>query len=304
MKKIIEYIKRPKELLIYMTNRFSFKFIPDKLFLKWKYRWFFNKKLNLENPQTFNEKLQWLKLHDRNPMYTNLVDKYEVRKYLSKTIGDEYLVPSLGVYDKFDDIDFDKLPNQFVIKCTHDSGGVVICDDKSKLDLEKTRKKIKRCLKRNYYYANREWPYKNIKPRIIIEEYLLDKENPKCDLVDYKVMCFNGEPKIIFTCTDRYDKGLKVTFFDLEWNKLPFERHYPSSKSNIEKPKKLKEMIELSRRMAKKFKFIRLDWYEVNNRLYFGEYTFYPGSGFEEFTPNEVDKEIGDLLELNYVERK
>ena len=255
-----------------------------------------NSKLDLDNPQTFNEKLQWLKLYDRDPKYTQMVDKYEVRKYIKEKIGEEYLIPLLGVYDKFEDIDFDKLPKQFVIKCNHDSGGLVICKDKSMLNIEEARKKINKSLKKNYFYSGREWPYKNVKPRIIIEKYMEDKETK--ELIDYKFMCFNGEPKCVFTCTERYNDGLKVTFFDMEWKKMPFIRHYPASSKKINKPVNYDKMLKFSKMLSKNIPFVRVDWYEINGKLYFGELTFYPGSGFEEFKPEEWDKRIGDMLIL------
>ena len=187
------------------------KSIPDEIYLKWIYRARMDKNLDMENPITFNEKLQWLKLYDRNPLYTQLVDKYEVRKYISNIIGERYLIPLLGVYEKFSDIDFDKLPRQFVLKCTHDSGGLVVCKDKNALDMESAERKINRSLKRNYYYLQREWPYKNVKPRIICEKYMLDESNE--ELKDYKFLCFNGKVQCSFVCLNRGTKeGLNVDF--------------------------------------------------------------------------------------------
>ena len=287
-------------LIIYMGQNYIP--VPDKLYLKIKYKRTFNKKLNLKNPQTFNEKLQWLKLYNRNPEYTKMVDKYEVREYIKEKIGEEYLIPLIGVYDKFDDIDFDKLPNQFVIKCNHDSGGLVICKDKSKFDIESARKKINRSLKTNYYYSGREWPYKNVKPKILIEKYMED--NVDKGLIDYKFMCFNGEPKLSFTCSERYADGLKVTFFDLDWNKLPVERHYPSSDKRIQKPVNYDLMVKFSTILSQSIPFVRVDWYEINGKLYFGELTFYPGSGFEEFNSYEWDYKIGNLLDLKWCNKK
>ena len=277
------------------------KIIPDKIYLKIRYRSITGRKLDLKNPKTFNEKLQWLKLYNRKDIYTVMVDKYEAKKYVADTIGEGHIVPTIGVYNKFEDISFDELPKQFVIKCTHDSGGLVIVRDKAKLDIAEARKKINKCLKVNYYYHGREWPYKNVKPRIIVEKYMEDKKNE--GLTDYKVMCFNGKAKVIFTCTERFGDGLKVTFFDLDWNRLPFERHYPSSKKDIPKPKNLKTMIKLSEKLAEGIPFVRMDWYEINGKLYFGEYTFYPGGGMEEFTPEEWDTRIGEMLDLGQVKR-
>jgi hypothetical protein len=261
-----------------------------------------HKKLNLLDPSTFNEKLQWLKLHDRNPIYTSLVDKYEVRKFIEKTIGREYLVPLLGVYDKVEDIDFSSLPDQFVLKPTHTSGNVIICRDKAKLDIVLTNKTLVKWLKREYFWYQREWPYKNIKPRIICEELLVDEKQE--DLIDYKILCFNGVPKCLFLCLDRRsESGLKVDFYDLDWNPLPFERHYPRSGRIINKPDCLDEMLELSRKLSKDIPFVRVDFYVVNGQIKFGELTFYPGSGFEEFTPESYDYLLGSWMDLSLVEK-
>lgn len=276
--------------------------IDDANYLKKGFRLTMKRELDLDNPKTFNEKLQWLKLHDRKDIYTKMVDKYEVKKYVADKIGDGYVIPTLGVYDKFDDINFDELPDQFVIKCTHDSGGLVVVKDKNKLDKAAAKKKINKSLRRNYYYSGREWPYKNVKPRIIVEKYMQDIKN-KDELTDYKVMCFGGKPKMIFTCTERFSEGLKVTFFDLHWNKMPFERHYPSSKKDIPKPRNFKKMLNLSEKLASGIPFVRMDWYEINGELYFGEYTFYPGGGMEEFTPEIWDTKIGNMVDLSLVKK-
>ena len=287
-----------KKILIILSNKYFFNYLSDKIYLKLKYKMLMKKELDLDNPKTFNEKLQWLKLYDRNPEYTKMVDKYDVKEYVSKIIGEEYVIPTIGVYEKFDNIDFAKLPNQFVMKCTHDSGGIIICKDKKKLDINLARKKINKSLRNNYYYKHREWPYKNVKPRIIIEKYLDDGKNSQ--LNDYKIMCFNGKAKCSFVCSERDNKdlGLAVTFFDLDWNRMPFERHYRSSDKVILKPKNYNKMIELSEKLSENIPFVRVDWYEINGKLYFGELTFFPGAGFEEFTPEEWDYKIGDMLEL------
>ena len=294
--KLLKFIIHPERILLKL-DELGLICLSDAVFLKIKYKLMLGKKLNLKNPKTFNEKLQWLKLHDRQPIYTRMVDKYEVKKYVADIIGDECIIPTIGVYDKFDDIDFDKLPNQFVIKCTHDSGGLVVCKDKKKIDIMVAKEKIEKCLKRNFYRTGREWPYKNVKPRIIIEKYM--KDSKSAELIDYKIMCFNGKAKMLFTCTERFGDGLKVTFFDLDWNRLPFERHYPASKKMISRPKNLQKMIELSEKLAKNIPFVRIDWYEINGKVYFGEYTFYPGCGTEEFSPEKWDRKLGDMIDLN-----
>lgn len=288
-------IFHPTNIVISLDLRNILK-LPDFLYLKVLYRNKLHKKLNLTNPQTFNEKLQWLKLYNRKDIYTIMVDKYETKKYVSDIIGAEYIIPTIGIYEKFDDIDFGKLPNQFVIKCTHDSGGLVICKDKNTLKVEEVRKKLESSLKNNYYMYSREWPYKNVKPRIIIEKYMGNNLN------DYKIMCFNGNPYYTFVCTDRNtEKGLHVTFFDDKWNKMNFERHYPSSKEDIKQPVNFNKMMELSKILSKDIPFVRADWYEIDNKIYFGELTFFPGGGFEEFTPEEWDYKLGDLINLEGV---
>ena len=201
IERFLKLIRSPRRILLGLTSRGFLNFLPDETILKIKFKDRIGKELNLKKPKTFNEKLQWLKLYDRNPAYTKLVDKYEVRKHIAKTIGQEYLIPLLGVWDTFEDINFSKLPNQFVLKCTHDSGGLIICTDKNRLDIDAARKKINKCLKRNYYYPGREWPYKNVKPRIICEKYMVDESGT--ELKDYKFMCFNGEVKCIFVCLNR-----------------------------------------------------------------------------------------------------
>lgn len=205
--------------------------IPDRLYLKLKFRQKMGKWPDLDNPKTFNEKLQWLKLHDRKPIYSTMVDKYEAKRYIADIIGEEYIIPTLGVWDRFEDIDFDALPNQFVLKCTHDSGGLVIVCDKSSMNLDAARKKINRSMKRNYYWHGREWAYKNVKPRIIAEQYMEDGnpgEKPEridAGLTDYKVHCFNGKPKLILVCKDRFSRGgMTEDFFSDEWNHLPVKR--------------------------------------------------------------------------------
>lgn len=282
----------------YCSNLGLFNFMNDETYLKMMYKIHMGKTLHLDHPQTFNEKLQWLKIHDRNPLYTTMVDKYAVKKYVADKIGEKYIIPTLGVWDHFDDIDFDALPNQFVLKCTHDSGGLVICKDKEKLDKQAAKAKIEKCLKRNYYWSGREWPYKNVKPRIIAEKYMADDMDT--ELKDYKLMCFNSKVKATFVCTNRFsDQGLNVTFYDTNWEKLPFERpNHPMDKEDILQPKSYEEMVKLAEKLAQHISFLRVDFYEVKGKPYFGELTFYPASGLEAFSPDQWDKTLGDLIEL------
>lgn len=290
-----------KKAISFLKNRELLDWLDDDTYLKLIYWQKIGKKLNLKNPTTFNEKLQWLKLHDHNAEYIKLVDKYEVKKIVKEIIGEEYIIPTLGVWENFEDIDFNQLPNQFVLKCTHDSGGIVICKNKSEFDLEYARKKINKSLNRNYYYHGREWPYKNVKPRIIAEQYM--EETGEKELKDYKFMTFSGKVKCSFVCSERNTEGLKVDFFDLNWKRMPFTRHYPNSNKYIEKPKNYDLMIKLSEKLAGNIPFVRVDFYEINGKIYFGEMTFYPGSGLEEFSPEEWDKKIGDMIDLSNINK-
>ena len=276
--------------------KYSLRILPDSLYIQIYYFIRFKRLCNLKNPKTYNEKLQWLKLNDKNPEYMKMVDKYEVKEYVSKIIGDDYIIPTLGVWDKFDDIDFDKLPNQFVLKCTHDSEGLVIVKDKNELDIESAREKINTALKYNFYYIGREWPYKNIKPRIIAEEYVEDSVYG--ELRDYKFFCFNGEPKAMFIATERSKGNVKFDYFDLDFNNLSIIQNYPNAQKNIEKPTQFEKMIELSKILSKDMPHVRVDFYEVNGKLYFGELTFYHFSGFMPFKPNKWDEIFGDWLDL------
>ncbi|PGY63394.1 glycosyl transferase [Bacillus thuringiensis] len=274
-----------------------FRAIPDAKYLQLKYKLIMGRKLNLKNPKTFNEKLQWLKLNDRRPEYTMLVDKYEVRQYIKETIGEEYLIPLLGVYNNFDEIDFDVLPNKFVLKPNHTSGDVFICRDKSKINYRELKSEVDKWLQREYYWLHREWPYKNVKPKIVCEKYMVDESG--IDLKDYKFMSFNGEVRCSFVGLNRQSEtGLNIDFYDLEWEIMPFERHYPNSGIKLEKPKNYEKMIKLSELLSREIPFVRVDFYEINGKMYFGELTFYPGSGFEEFTPESYDELLGSWIDL------
>ena len=302
-KRTISYIKNPYKVVYSLGSRMMLKWIPDSIYLKLIYRARMGQKLNLQKPETFNEKIQWLKLYDRQPLYTELVDKYEVRKHISKIIGEEYLIPLIGVWDRFEDIDFSKLPNQFVLKCTHDSGGLVICTDKTKLDINLAKKKINKSLNRNYYYPGREWPYKDVKPRIICEKYMVDESG--LELKDYKLMCFNGEVKCLFVCLNRNSvNGLNVDFYDMDWTPMPFEKHFPKSNTIIPEPKNFSKMVEIAEILAKQIPFVRVDLYEVKGRIYFGELTFHPGGGFEKFNPEKYDYVQGSWIKLPIKKKK
>lgn len=295
MLKIIKGIKDSKRLLRSLLLRTA-RLYPDELYLKMYFYLRVGYKLNLKNPKTFNEKMQWLKLYNRKGEQNTMVDKIEVKKYVASVIGEKYIIPTLGTYTNVDEIDFDKLPNQFVLKCTHDSGGIVICSDKSRLDIASAKKRLNKGLNVNYYYQNREWPYKNVKPRIIAEQYLTDETG--WQLKDYKIFCFNGEPKFVEVDYDRY-LNHKLNVYDLDWNFIDFYMTSPNDADiKIEKPQKLDEMLDLARRLAKNEIFVRVDFYSMGNEIYFGEFTYTPGSGMINFHPSEWDKKLGEWLHL------
>lgn len=296
MSKLVEVIKDPAKILARMLRTLSPLIKDDALFVKLEYFLCRKRILHLENPIRFNEKLQWLKLNCKKEEYSKLVDKYEVKRIVASKIGEQYIIPLLGVWDSFDDIDFDKLPSQFVLKCTHDSGGLVICTDKNKLNINKARKKINRSLRLKYFYEHREYPYKTVPPRIIAEEYLVDETG--WQLKDYKVFCFHGEPKFIEVDYDRY-VGHKLNVYDLDWNFVDFYMTSPNDRSvHIERPKCLDEMIRLAKELSKDDIFVRVDFYSVNDKLYFGELTYHPGAGTIDFHPDKYDFKLGEMLNL------
>ncbi len=298
MKNKINYLfyilSHPRRMIIFLSQKRIIK-ISDEKHIRLMYKDKFNKSLNLDNPQTFNEKLQWIKLYDRKKIYCKMVDKYEVKKYVSNIIGKEYIIPNLGVYNNFEEINFDKLPNQFVIKCTHDSGGLVIVKDKSQFNINFARKKIKKCLKRNYYYSSREWPYKNVKPRIIIEPYLEDKKYG--ELRDYKFFVFNNKHVLTLVCSNRA-KDVKFTFFDKNKNFINVKQCGCDNDSSVELPKNYRKMVELAEILSKGTLEVRVDFYEINGRIYFSELTLFDSSGFGVFTPNSFDFELGQKLKI------
>ena len=276
--------------------KYAMRIIPDRAYIQMYYFAHFKKFCNLKNPKTYNEKLNWLKFHDKNPIYTRIVDKFEAKEYVKDIIGDQYIIPTLGVWDNFDDIDFDELPQQFVLKCTHDSEGLVIVKDKDKLDKEMAKNKIESALKQNFFYIGREWPYKNVKPRIIAEKYMEDHIDG--ELRDYKFFCFDGEPKAMFVASDRASDNVKFDYFDLNFNHLDIKQKYPHAEQPLRKPVTFEKMLELSKVLSKGFPHVRVDFYEVDGQLYFGELTFYHFSGFMPFEPNKWDKIFGDWIKL------
>lgn len=290
--------RNPALLFLTLGHRGWFNWMRDERYIRIAYRARMGKKLKMDPPQTYSEKLQWLKLYNRKPEYTAMVDKYEVKPIVANIIGEKYIIPTLGVWNHFDEIDFDKLPNQFVLKCTHDSGGLVVCKDKSKLDRKAAKNKIEQCLKNNFFWGMREWPYKNVKPRIIAEQYMEDEQTK--ELRDYKFFCFDGVVKALFIATERMKEGeeTKFDFFDENYNHLPFTNGHPNAEVLPQKPVCFEEMKVLAAKMSKGIPHVRVDFYEVNGKVYFGEMTFFHWSGFTPFVPEEWDYTFGSWIKL------
>lgn len=271
--------------------------MSDEFFLRTQWRFFMGTKLNLKNPKTFNEKLQWLKIHDHNPLYTTLVDKLLVKEWIAAKIGSQYVIPTLAVWESAEDIDISKLPDQFVLKCNHDSGSVVICKEKSSFDLDAARKKLAEALKRNWYDEYREWAYKNVKPCVFAEAYMEDRDLG--EIPDYKIFTFSGEPKIIQVDFDRF-KAHKRNLYDTAWNYIEAKIQFPNDpNTTIDKPKALQELLELSKKISKGITHVRTDFYIINEKIYFGEMTFYHGAGYEQFSPRELGEYFGNYIQLS-----
>ena len=299
--KIIKFIlndKYRKNILIW--NGYYDR-MNDEKYLKIRYKLAFGQSLYLEHPQTFNEKLQWLKLYDRRPEYTMMVDKYKVREYIAEKLGEEYLIPLLGVWDNPDEIDFDALPNQFVLKCNHNSGlGMCICKDKSKLDIPKTKSELKKGLKQDYYLTGREWPYKNVPRKIICEKYMSDGTG---DLRDYKFFCFDGNVDCVMVCFDRSSGDTKFYFFDRTWNLLRYNIRGKNAPENftISKPSNIDEMFDIAEKISNGIPFSRIDLYSVSGRIYFGEITFFPDSGLDSNLLPETDMHWGEMINISKI---
>ncbi len=283
-------------LVLYMPGVRSIT--PPLWYIRCQYRFRLNKKLNIRDPKTFNDKIQWMKLNLHEEIYTKMADKYEVRNIVKEKIGEEYLVP-LAVNSpikKVEEIDFESLPEKYVIKCTHDSGSAIIIKDGKKINKEKIKKKLRKCLRRNYYWIGREWAYKNIEPRIIIENYLQDDDSE--ELRDYKIFCFNGEPKFIQVDFDRHSSH-KRHIYSPDWKYMGFTSMYPTYPDVIiPRPDNLEKMMDIARSLSNGLPHVRVDLYNTGSRIYFGELTFYHGSGFEIYDPIEWDLKIGDMLKL------
>lgn len=272
-------------------------FLNDKLFLKLKFKKRLGYKLNLSNPKTFNEKLQWLKLYDRKPSYTKYVDKFLVREYVAETIGNKYLNTLYGTYDSIEEINIDSIKEEkFVLKTTHDSGGVIVFNENmTRGEFNEQLNEFDIRLKNNYYYASREYPYKNVKPRIVCEKYLEDNNG---ELLDYKLFCFNGKVKLIQVDIDRHGDH-KRNMYDVDWERMNINYIYNQSEQEIRKPLKLKELIHCAEKLSENLLFCRVDFYIVNNEIKFGELTFFPEAGFGKFDSYQIDLSLGKLIDLN-----
>ncbi len=281
------------------ASREHYDSLSDEEFIREKFKEVFGREIDLENPVTFNEKLQWLKLHDRKPIYNTIVDKYAVKKYIADIIGEEHIIPTLGVWENFDDIDFDSLPDQFVLKCTNGSGGIVICRDKASFNKKQAKKIIDKALKTDYYIISREWPYKDVRPRVIAEKYLTDTPDTS-SFTDYKFFCFDGVADNVMIVAGRSDNNTKFYHFDKNWNLCRYNRLCRSLPEGftMDKPEQMDEMFEIAEKLSVGFPEVRVDLYISNGQIYFGELTLFSCGGFEDGFDIESDTYLGSLIRL------
>ena len=298
MLSIKEYCKHPEIIGSSLLSHY-FTWLPDKLFIQLMFRFKMGYKLNLKNPKTFSEKLQWLKLYNRKPEYTMMVDKYAVKDYVASIIGEKYIIPTLGVWDKVEDIEWSKLPNQFVLKTTHGGGntGVIICREIDTFDKEKAITKLNLSMKQDLYRSLKEWPYKNVKRRIIAEQYIKPSDNDN-DLPDYKFFCFDGDVKALFVGTERGTGDVKFDYYDADFNHLDLIQVHPMSGRKLEKPANFEEMKMIAAKLSKGIPQVRVDLYNVNGKIYFGEMTFTHHGGIRPFHPQKWDYVFGDWIKL------
>lgn len=294
MRNYRRYLGSPKDFfkgVLFLTA----KWWPDELYLKTYYKLTTGKTLDLRHPKTFNEKLNWLKIHNQNPLYNILADKYKVKDFVRKAIGDKYVVHNYGCWNSFDDINFEELPNSFVIKTTHDSGGVYVCKDKSNIDVENLRLRYNKAIKRNYYYRLREWVYKDADPKIIADELLDDSRGR--ELIDYKFWCFNGEPKVMYIT----NKGanIKENFYDMDFKPLDINHGFARTTPEYDMPACFDEMKSLAKKLSQNIPFVRVDFFYVNGNVYFGEFTFYDWAGLRPFNGDEWDYKLGSWIDLS-----
>ncbi len=292
----------PRKILIYMNSAHLLNPLPDETFLRllWKAR--FGSELNLVNPESFNEKMQWLKLYDRDPLHTLMVDKHAVKAYVAPLIGEEHVIPTLGVWTTPDNIDFSTLPDRFVLKCNHTSGeGLILCRDKTHLNREKATRELKKAMKDDYYLTYREWPYKDVPRKIIAEPYMEDLQAAALGLDTlpvYKILCFEGEPRIIQTIQNDKTSHETIDYFDPDWKLLPFRQNYSNSTVPTARPKQLSEMLKIAKKLSSGFHFLRVDLYEINGEIFFSEFTFFSDAGFAPFEPEEWNRILGSWIHL------
>ena len=287
--------------MIYIAKK-VLSLLPDKAYIWLQYYHHTGRRLNLKNPQRYNEKLQWIKLYDHNPAYTDMVDKYKVKQLITDKIGAQYVIPLLGVWDNAEEIDFDSLPDRFVLKTNHDSKGVVICKNKRALATEEVKAFLNNRLKHDGYKYGREWPYKSIQRKIIAEQYVEDSNG---ELHDYKVMCFNGIPKLIQLHRGRFSNHHTQEFYNNNWERQAFnQKGETMAETPIAPPSSLKEMLSLSAKLSEGIPHVRVDWYIVDGRLIFGELTFFDAAGYDEFVPDEMNEEIGSWINLDMLVTK
>lgn len=291
------WIENPWSIALSFARRGWLNALSDQAYLSIMYRAKLGKKLNLKTPKTFNEKMQWMKLYHRDPIYSSMVDKYEVKQIVATKIGAEHIVPVVGgPWQSVDEIDFDSLPDQFVVKTTHDCGGVRICKDKKSFDRNSAAAFLNRHMQRNYYLTCREWPYKNIVPRLFAEAYISDQTNPVLPV--YKIFCFEGQPRVVQAIRNDKQKDETIDYFDTQWNKLDLRQNFPNSPVLPDRPENLDTMLDIARKLSQGHAFIRIDLYEANGCVYFSEYTFYSDAGFAEFHPDHWDETLGSWINL------
>ena len=294
MAKLKEFVKNPFKIANFLAAKHLLDWIPDEPYLKLRFRAVFGRKMDLDNPKTYNEKLQWIKLYDHNPDYMMMVDKVDVKSYVAGLVGEEYVIPTLGVWEHVEDIDFDSLPNRFVLKCTHDSGGLVICKNKSQLNVEEAKRKLQKSMNSNYFKWGREWPYKELKPRIIAEEFIGDERIP----IDYKFYCFNGRIDSVMLCLDR-DMGYpKFLFYDTEWNRQNYMWKEHVIEKEPEAPKNFSKMLEIAQKLSEGMPCVRIDLYNIHGEIYFGEITIFNQDGFDTDITYDTDLHWGKLTKL------
>lgn len=301
IKELKKFINNPSGYIVYLNQHENYKMaprIPDWIYIKAWYKNRTGQKLHIVRPKELNEKMQWLKIHDRNPEFSSMADKAIAKEYLKKMIGDQYIIPTLGVWDSFDDIDFNKLPNEFVLKCTHDSGSIVICRDKPTFDMEAAKAKLNDRLSRNYFWGKREWPYKNVKPRIIGEPLLKNKDGSP--LVDYKFYCYGGKPRYFMYSLGEAEHNVRNHKFDMDLNSIDYKfKVKPAiSVDEIHLPSNIREMIKLVEKLCKGIQHIRVDLYNIDGKIYAGELTFFSGAGILNICSKEYSDELASYITL------